>query len=150
MSLRKTVLLAITVGMIGHVTAQEVTPAQPASAVAPTPASPASPSPSAMPPMNIDGTATAPAETNTKPEPEKSAALDGKLDQEKIMAAQKAGYEVRNENGETLLCRKEAKTGSRLRHNVSCMTPRQWEQLQSDTAQMLRANERRRVGPANN
>lgn len=147
MNVRKMALLAIIVAMTGDVVAQEVAPAEPAPAVAPTPATPASPPKSAMPPANIDGEPAAPAETKPKPD-EKSAALDGKLDQETIMAAQKAGYEIRNENGEILLCRKDAKTGSRLRHAVSCMTPRQWEQLQSDTAQALRANERRRVGPA--
>jgi hypothetical protein len=48
------------------------------------------------------------------------------------------------------LCRRENKTGSRLRHTFSCMTPKQWDQLQSDTAQTLRSIERRRVGPNNN
>jgi hypothetical protein len=85
-----------------------------------------------------------------EPTPAKPVALEGKLDQDKIMAAQKAGYEIRNENGETLLCRKDQKTGSRLRHTVSCMTAKQWEQLQSDTQQTLRTIERRRVGPNGN
>lgn len=136
MDLRRAWVVAIAVGMTGHVLAQEPTPAQ-----APTPATPAAPSSTATP--------AAPADTKQEPAA-KSAALEGELDQDKIMAAQKAGYEIRNENGELLLCRKEAKTGSRLRHTVSCMTPKQWEQLQSDTQQTLRTIERRRVGPNGN
>jgi hypothetical protein len=130
MDVRKAWLLAIAVGTTAHVFAQEPTPA--------TPAKPAEPAAKAADPIE------------TKPEPAKSAAVEGQLDQDKIMAAQKAGYEIRNENGEVLLCRKDLKTGSRLRHTVSCMTPKQWDQLQSDTAQTLRAIERRRVGPNGN
>ena len=142
MGVRNVWLLAVLFGMSGSAFPQEPTPAQPAPAAAPTPATPATPAPKAA------DTAT-PAET--KPEPAaKSAALEGELDQDKIMAVQKAGYEIRNENGETLLCRKDPKTGSRLRHTVSCMTARQWEQLQSDTQQTLRTIERRRVGPNGN
>lgn len=132
MDVRHAGLLAIVVGMTGIVFAEE-----PAPAAAPTPATPAA---------KVEP-APAPAAETKQEEPAKSAALEGKLDQDKIMAAQKAGYEIRNENGELLLCRKELKTGSRLRHSVSCLTPKQWEQLQSDTAQTLRAIERRRVGP---
>lgn len=133
MDLRKVGLFAVIVAITGHVIADEPTPAQPATPVATAPS-----------------TAAPAAATETKQEPAaKSAAVEGKLDQDKIMAAQKAGYEIRNENGETLLCRKEPKTGSRLRHTVSCMTPKQWDQLQSDTQQSLRIIERRRVGPNN-
>jgi hypothetical protein len=142
MGVRKVCLLAIMMGVTGPAFAQEPTPAQPAPAATPTPATPAPPTGKAE-----DGPATT---TETKPEPAKPAALEGKLDQDKIMAAQKAGYEIRNENGEQLLCRKDPKTGSRLRHTVSCMTPKQWEQLQSDTQQSLRTIERRRVGPNSN
>jgi hypothetical protein len=141
MDVRKAWLLAICVGATTHVFAQEPTPAQPAPATAPTPATPATPA---------EPAAKAADAVETKPEPAKSAAVEGELDQDKIMAAQKAGYEIRNENGEVLLCRKDPKTGSRLRHTVSCMTPKQWDQLQSDTAQTLRAIERRRVGPNGN
>jgi len=140
MDVRKVWLLAITLAMTAQVFAQEPTPAQPVPAVAPTPATPAAPAEPAAKATDAD---------ETKPEPAKSAALEGELDQEKIMAAQKAGYEIRNENGQTLLCRRDTKTGSRLRHTFSCMTPREWEQLQSDTAQSLRSIERRRVGPNN-
>lgn len=134
MSVRKVWWLIIAVGMTSHVFAQEATPT-----AAPTPAIPAA--------KAEDAASTTAA---AKQEPvAKSAAVEGKLDQDKIMAAQKAGYEIRNENGEVLLCRKEPKTGSRLRHTVACMTPKQWEQLQSDTQQSLRINEHRRVGPNN-
>jgi len=143
MSVRKVALLAVIVGMSCSVHAEEPTPAQAAPATAtPTAATPAAPSKAGMPPAKLA--------TDAETAPVKSSALEGQLDQDKIMAAQKAGYEIRNENGEQLLCRKEPKTGSRLRHTVSCMTPKQWEQLQSDTQQSLRTIERRRVGPNNN
>ena len=141
MDMRKVWLLAVAVGVTSHAFADEPTPAQPASPAAPTAATPAVPKPAAMPPAKIE---------TTPEEPVKASALEGELDQDKIMAAQKAGYEIRNEHGEQLLCRREPKTGSRLRHTVSCMTPKQWEQLQSDTQQSLRTIERRRVGPNNN
>jgi hypothetical protein len=137
MDVWKACLLAIAVGMTASVFAQGPTPAQPA----PAPATPATPA------LPAERSAD---EAEPKPEPAKSAAIEGELDQDKIMAAQKAGYEIRNENGEVLLCRKELKTGSRLRHSVSCLTAKQWDQLQSDTAQTLRAIERRRVGPNGN
>lgn len=130
MDVRKVMLFAAILGMAAHVCADEPTPAQPA------------------PPASASTASAAPTEAKQEPVA-KSAAIEGQLDQDKIMAAQKAGYEIRNENGETLLCRKEPKTGSRLRHTVSCMTPKQWDQLQSDTQQSLRINERRRVGPNN-
>jgi hypothetical protein len=141
MDVRKVWLLAITVGMTAHVFAQEPTPAQPAAATAPTPAAPATPAEPAAKPADS---------AESKQEPAKSAAREGELTQETIMAAQKAGYEIRNENGQQLVCRRDNKTGSRLRHTFSCMTPKQWDQLQSDTAQSLRSIERRRVGPNNN
>lgn len=141
MDARRLWLLGIAIGITAHVFAQEPAPAQPAApAVAPSPATPAAPSKTATP--------AAPAEAKQEPAA-KSAALEGELDQDKIMAAQKSGYEIRNEHGEMLFCRKDAKTGSHLRHTVSCMTPKQWEQLQSDTQQSLRTIERRRVGPNN-
>lgn len=130
MNMRRIWLLVVSVALAGRVGAQE-----------PAPATPAAPS--------ATTSAAAPSETKQAPA-EKSAAIEGELDQDKIMAAQKAGYEIRNENGEQLLCRKEPKTGSRLRHSVSCMTAKQWEQLQSDTQQTLRTIERRRVGPNGN
>lgn len=131
MDVRKVMLFAAILAMTAAVCADQPTPAQPA------------------PPASASSASSAPTEAKQEPVA-KSAAIEGKLDQDKIMAAQKAGYEIRNENGETLLCRKEPKTGSRLRHTVSCMTPKQWEQLQSDTQQMLRINERRRLPPKSN
>lgn len=59
------------------------------------------------------------------------------------MAAQKAGYRIKNENGQTLLCRRDKQTGSHARYRTSCLTAREWEQLSSDNAQILKALERR-------
>ena len=126
-------LISIAVCIAAPAFAQEAASTQPAAPV------PATPAPASTP------TAATPAKVDAEPAPAESAApTDGKLDPEKIMAAQKAGYSIRNEGGQTLLCRKEMKTGSRVRSTVSCMTAREWEQLQSDTSQSLRAIERRR------
>ena len=59
------------------------------------------------------------------------------------MAAQRAGYKLRNENGQTLLCRRELQTGSRVRYTTSCLTPRQWAQLEEDTKLQLKSMERK-------
>lgn len=59
------------------------------------------------------------------------------------MAAQRAGYQIKNENGQTLLCRRELQTGSRVRYHTSCLTGRQWAQLQEDTKLQLKSMERK-------
>lgn len=142
MDVRRIWWLAIAVGMTGPVLADDP---EPEAVLIPATAAPRPPK--GMPPARLDADGP-PIETKQAPAAE-SSAVTGELDQDKLMAAQKAGFEIRNENGETLLCRKEPKTGSRLRHTVSCLTPKQWDQLQSDTAAALRAAERRRVGPNN-
>lgn len=145
MTIRSIWWVAIVVCANSSAFAQEPVPAEPAPAneSAPTaaPTSAAAPTP-AVPAAKADAAPSPAAAT-----PADAAAVplaEGKLDAEKIMAAQKAGYTIKNENGETLLCRKELQTGSRLRHKTSCLTPREWDQLQTDTAQALRAIERRK------
>lgn len=68
---------------------------------------------------------------------------EGELDADKIMAAQRAGYKIKNENGKTLLCRRDLQTGSHTRYRTSCLTAREWEQLKNDNEQVLKAIERR-------
>ena len=132
MVIRQFCLMAVALCATVQVSAQEAAPAEPAAPRAATPAPPPSDSKATN--------ATAAAETPTTAATPLS---EGELDAEKIMAIQKAGYTIKNENGQTLLCRRDLQTGSRLRHKTSCMTARQWEQLQAENKLQLEALERR-------
>lgn len=133
MMFRQVWLMVVAIGATGQVFAQEVAPAQPAAPQAATPAAPPS---DAKP---VSETPAAAAATDAKA----SSPTEGELDAEKIMAMQAAGYTIKNENGQTLLCRQDLQTGSRLRHKTSCMTARQWEQLQEENKMQLKSLERR-------
>ena len=132
MLFRQVWLMAVAVGVTGQVVAQEVAPAQP---VAPQAATPAAP-PADAKPVN-ETTAAAPDAAKADP------LTEGEIDADKIMAMQKAGYTIKNENGQVLLCKRDPQTGSRLRHKTSCMTAREWEQLQEENKLQLKALERR-------
>lgn len=133
MTLRYLLLIAVAVGSTTQVFAQEAAPAEPAAPTAPQAATPATP------------TADAKAITETPaPAADKANPLtEGDIDADKIMAMQKAGYTIKNENGQILLCKRDPQTGSRLRHRTSCMTAREWEQLQEENKLQLKALERR-------
>jgi hypothetical protein len=131
---RKVLLIAAVAGMTGQVFAQEVTPAQPAAPQAATPAPP----PADAKAINETAAAAAPASAADKANP-----AEGQIDADKIMAMQKAGYQIKNENGQILLCKRDPQTGSRLRHKTSCMTAREWEQLQEENKMQLKSLERR-------
>ena len=143
MMLRQILLPGVAVFATGLAFAQEVTPATPAAPVASAPqaATPAPP-PSDAKTVNKEVVTQSPATSADSARPV-SNPLEGELDAEKIMAAQKAGYTVKNENGQTLLCRRDLKTGSRLRYQTSCLTAREWEQLQNENALILKSMERR-------
>lgn len=133
MMFRQTWLIVIAIAATGQVFAQEAAPSEAATPQAATPAPP----PSGAKPVNEPTpAASAPAE-------KASSLTESEIDAEKIMAMQKAGYQIKNENGKVLLCRQDLQTGSRLRKKTSCMTAREWEQLQEDNKLQLKALERR-------
>lgn len=143
MNLRRIWLIAMAVFLASPSfarDAQDVTPATPAPPQAATPAPPPADA------KTIDSSVAVPPATPA-PAAESAAAanspLEGELDAEKIMAAQKAGYKIKNENGQTLLCRRDKQTGSHVRYRTSCLTAREWEQLSNDNQQILKAIERR-------
>ena len=79
----------------------------------------------------IAGCASGP---ESKDSPEDAAALGvaaGATDQEKadqleaIRFAMDNGYRIKNQNGQTLYCREDADTGSRVRTTISCLTPQE-------------------------
>ncbi|MDY6944575.1 MAG: hypothetical protein SXG53_02560 [Pseudomonadota bacterium] len=147
MTTRNVWLLAIALCFGGSAWAQQSAPAEPPAAM-PVPATPAPQPQAATPaPPPADSTlskseAVRPAEPATSA-PAVSSPLEAELDADKIMAAQRAGYQIKNENGQTLLCRRDRQTGSHTRYRTSCLTAREWEQLRSDNEQQLKAIERR-------
>jgi len=84
-------------------------------AAAPAPAvpAPAITTTSATAPANAAVTATA---AGVRTSAEKEELVNA------IETAIKQGYKVVNEDGQTLYCRKELKTGSRVRSNLVCLT----------------------------
>ena len=132
MMFRQLWLMVVAVGAAGQVFAQQIAPAEPTTPQAATPAPP----PSDARPVSSDTPAASAAANQASP------LKEGEIDADKIMAMQKAGYQIKNENGQILLCRRDQQTGSRLRHKTSCMTARQWDQLQEENKLQLKSLER--------
>ena len=74
------------------------------------------------------------SDSQPKESPEAAAALgvaEGATDQEKadqldaIRFAMDNGYRIKNQNGQTLYCREDVDTGSRVRTTISCLTPQE-------------------------
>jgi hypothetical protein len=63
-----------------------------------------------------------------------------------VAEARKMGYEVVNENGETLYCQEAKKTGSRIRKETTCLTRKEIE-IARDAAQRNVDNLKRPVPP---
>lgn len=141
MMLRPVWLMGIAFCLAGSAFAQEVTPSTPATPAAsgPQAATPAPP-PADAKTTNAEVALSAAAISAAQPAENPT---EGELDADKIMAAQKAGYKIKNENGQTLLCRKELQTGSHTRYRTSCMTPREWQQVKDQNEMTLKAIERR-------
>ena len=59
------------------------------------------------------------------------------LTADQIVALQKEGYRLVTSNGETLYCRNETKTGSRVEHEDVCMTAREALALREETKRNL-------------
>jgi hypothetical protein len=57
---------------------------------------------------------------------------------QKIAEARKAGYTVVNQNGETLFCHKEARVGSHLVTETSCLTEAQMDEVRRRTQEAMR------------
>ncbi len=62
---------------------------------------------------------------------------EGNLDTKKLAEAKKAGFTVINQDGVELLCRSEAKTGSRITRDTdtTCLTAKQWDDMRAQTQQ---------------
>ena len=104
--------------------------AQPVSATAETPASE----------QPSEGEA---ADAAAPPEAEKIASM-GSVD---IVALQKLGYKVVNENGTQLFCKKEEVTGTRLRNRTRCLTAAEAMMMRDNAVEMLNDMSRARTNP---
>lgn len=56
-----------------------------------------------------------------------------RVDTSNIVKAQEAGYQIHNQNGEKLYCRKDPTTGSRIAHTAVCLTEPEWQELHGET-----------------
>jgi hypothetical protein len=57
---------------------------------------------------------------------------------EEINSAIEDGKPIQNEKGEKMICRREAKVGSRLARETICMTHDQWAQLAEESQRSTR------------
>lgn len=92
---------------------------------------PSSPPPPAAAPVTYINASGAPVAQVTATTPE------GKLDTKRLADAKKAGFTVINQDGVELLCRSEAKTGSRIQRDTdtTCLTAKQWDDMRAQTQQ---------------
>jgi hypothetical protein len=54
---------------------------------------------------------------------------DGTIDAKLLADIKKAGYKIVNTNGQVVYCKAEAKLGSRVRSETTCLTAREFEML---------------------
>jgi hypothetical protein len=77
------------------------------------------------------------------PEPAKVVPPSESLTLEEINTAIEAGVHMQNEKGEEMICRREAKVGSRLARETICMTRAEWlrvsEESQRATQKSIKA-----------
>lgn len=139
---RRSWLMAVATCVAAQAFAQESAPVQPATPAAPVAATPAPPPPGATQNASAPTAPVSEAKSSSASQPSTSP-LEGELDAEKIIAAQRAGYQIKNENGQTLLCRRDLQTGSRVRYKTSCLTPREWGQLEEENKLQLKSMERK-------
>ena len=59
------------------------------------------------------------------------------LTEETILEAQRAGYSLVTKEGQQVLCRRDPQTGSRLQHNITCLTARDWERMRDSSQDAL-------------
>lgn len=77
-----------------------------------------------------------------KPEPAKAVPPPANVTLDELNTAIEGGVKIQNEKGEEMVCRREAKTGSRLARETICMTKTEWlrvsEESQRQTQKTMR------------
>jgi hypothetical protein len=111
-----------------------------AAAQSPTPASDAKPQQAAATAAAQPAPATSCDEKVAASQKEKIKGAKGDLDPctADLADLRKAGYTIKKQNGETLYCRKDKETGSRLKTNTFCLTAEQLRQMQANTRDGMR------------
>ena len=69
----------------------------------------------------------------SKPEPAKTVPQPTNVTLDELNTAIEGGVKIQNEKGEEMVCRREAKTGSRLARETICMTKAEWLQVSEET-----------------
>ena len=85
----------------------------------------------AQPDTKVD--AATPAQTSKPDSAEKTKMSDA----EKLVAMQKAGYTLVNQDGQILYCRTDRKTGTRIARDTVCLTEKEAEELRETTQRRL-------------
>jgi hypothetical protein len=87
--------------------------------------------------LSLSACAGKPAETPEKVIPAATAMTIDDLD-----IAIENGVKLQNEKGEEMVCRKEAKTGSRLARETVCMTKAEWLAVSEESQRATRRSMR--------
>jgi hypothetical protein len=77
------------------------------------------------------------ASTPSEP-PAKPASSAKSVSLEEINTAIETGVQLQNEKGEEMVCRREAKTGSRLARETICMTRAEWTRVSEESQRATR------------
>ena len=66
---------------------------------------------------------------------------------EKVDAAMANGYEIKNQNGQKLYCRKDLQTGSHARYVTKCLTQREWDEVSESSNEAIKDMTKRQMPP---
>jgi hypothetical protein len=66
-------------------------------------------------------------------EPPKNVPAPQNVTLEELNTAIEGGVKIQNEKGEEMICRREAKTGSRLARETICMTQAEWVHVSEES-----------------
>jgi hypothetical protein len=61
------------------------------------------------------------------------------IDASNIVPAQQAGYKIVNKDGQKLYCKKTLNTGSHLRTTTTCLSEKEWEEVQDASRRGIEA-----------
>ena len=75
-------------------------------------------------------------------QPAKPASPPTDMTLEELNVAIDNGVKMQNEKGEEMICRKEAKTGSRLARETICMTKAEWAKISDESQRNTEKNMR--------
>ena len=80
------------------------------------------------------------------PPAEKQVAVDSS----NIVEAQRAGYEIVDQDGKKLYCKRDLNTGSHVRKTTTCLTEEEWTAMIDASRRGVEAMRRERIPPRGN